>query len=626
MAFLSPQGLAVAPSLAAGILLAALPLLEHLDLPRPTATAVADGLGVSRQRAYQIRDRVETVVTGLVGATGRPPDPEPPPIGDASHVTGAVLGYLMEHPGAAHRRRRRTRYSDGFRHFILELGARHNDLEVAQFATATQIPLGTLKDWLVGGRLDTDAPDEAPNLTAATDPVTEPRIASVIAAYQNWKGDFRGFCEHVQWHLRIPFGMALNRDILEAEGIRIPKRRRGRDSAKERALRGQFETFMAGAQWVGDGSPIDVWIAGVGHTFNLELVVDAATGAFVGASIRDTEDGIAVVEAFENGVTTTGAAPLALLLDNKASNHTDEVMDALGDTMKIRATVRRPQNKAHIEGGFGLFQQTAPPLRIDSLEPRNVARGLLEIVVETWARTLNHRPRADRDDQSRVDLYLGDDFTEEQRQAAHDALKARLVKQEKARQTRRARLDPVLGATLDEAFKQLGLDDSDGHFRAALATFPINAVVEGLAIFFAKSRAGTLPDGVDARYLVGIVKNVTDEAEGMAIAEALWEQRQRFRDRALSHLDAVRERLEDDAADTLDLIRRIADHATAAHRKFDRLFWGRALADVIADEDPSERRRLFLIAARRIHATHRLNYRDRQAIVRHLAALLQPIE
>ncbi|MCP3958987.1 MAG: hypothetical protein GY719_14140 [bacterium] len=541
-------------------------------------------------------------------------------------MTREVIRYLMEHPGAAHRRSRRTRYSDAFRHFILELGGRHNDLDVAQFTQATQIPLGTLKDWLAGGRIDTDAPGEAHNLTVVADPVTETRIASVIAAYQQWEGGFRGFCEHVTWHLRIPFGIALIRDILEAEGVRIPKRRRGRQSAKEHALRGQFETFMAGAQWVGDGTPIDVWIAGEGYTFNLELVVDAATAAFVGASIRDTEDGQAVVEAYKDGVATTGEAPLALLLDNKASNHTDEVVEALDETMKIRATVRRPQNKAHIEGGFGLFQQAAPALQIDSLAPRDVARKLLEIVVETWARTLNHRPRADRDNQSRVDLYRGDDFTEEQRQAAHDALAARLAKQHKARLTRRARLDSVLGATLDDAFAELGLDDPDGHFRAALATFPITAVVEGLAIFLAKKRKGTLPDGVDARYLLGIVKNVTDEAEGMAIAEALWEQRQRFRDRAFSHLDADRERLEEDAADTLDLIRRIADRATAAHRRFDQIFWGRALADVIADEEPSERRRLFLIAARRIHATHRLNYRDRKAIVRHLAALLQPIE
>lgn len=625
MTLLSARGLVVAPTLVAGLLLAALPLLEHLDLPRPTATAIAGGLGVSRQRAYVVRERVEGAVIDLVGTTGRPAAAEPPTMLDTSQVTRDVLDHLMQHPGAAHRRTQRTRYSDGFRRFILELGERHHHLSIIQFAEAARLPVGTLKDWLAGGRLDTELPDEPRNLATVPDPVTQPRIASVIAAHRTWTGDFLSFCEHVQWHLRIPFGIALIRDLLEAEGIRIPKRRRGREAAKERALRGQFETFMAGAQWVGDGTPLDVWICGKAHRFNLELVVDAATGAFVGASIRDTEDGQAVVEAFTDGVATTGEAPIALLVDNKASNHTDEVTDALGDTMKIRATVRRPQNKAQIEGGFGLFQQASPPLRIDSLEPRAIARGVLALVVETWARTLNHRPRADRDNKSRVELYNSDEVTDEQRQAAREALAARLVKQDKARETRRARLDPVLEATLAEAFTQLGLQDPDGHFRAALATFPIGAVLEGLAIFKAKARAGTLPDDVDARYLIGIVNNLTQEAEGMAIAEALWEQRQRFRDRAFRHLDAERDRLEEGAADTLDLIRRIADRATAAHRTFDRLFWARALAELITEEEPNEHRRLFLIAARRVHATHGLKYRHRKAIVRHLAALLKPI-
>ncbi|MBW1880453.1 MAG: hypothetical protein JRI25_16925 [Deltaproteobacteria bacterium] len=540
-------------------------------------------------------------------------------------MTQQALRYLMEHPGAVHRSPQRTRYSDGFRCFVLELAEHSSDLELAELADAIEVPLGTLKDWLGGGHAHIDAPAEPPNLATAPDPVTEPRIASILHAYQHWQGDFVAFCTHVQHHLRIPFGITLIRDILQAEGVRVP-RRRGRRSAEERALRDQFETFMAGDQWVGDGSPIDVWVAGERYTFNLELMVDPATGAFVGASLRDTEDAQAVIEALEDGVATTGEAPMAVLLDNRPSNHTDDVVDALGDTMKIRATSGRAQNKAHCEGGFGLFQQMAPELRMDSLQLRDVARRVLDLVVTTWARTLNHRPRADRGGQSRVELYESANPTEEQRAAAREALVARLAKQERARKTLRARLDPVLKSTLDDAFDKLDLADPDGHFRAALATFPIAAVVAGLAIFFAKKRAGTLPDGVDARYLIGIVKNVTNEEEGMAIAEALWQERERFRDRAFALLHDTRDRLEEDAEDTLDLIRRLTDHALATNRKFDRVFWVRAIADVISDEEAAEHRRLFLITARRIHATHKVPYRDRNAIVRRLAALLRPIE
>jgi hypothetical protein len=42
----------------------------------------------------------------------------------------------------------RQHYSDGFRRFIVELHAEHAALHVEPFASAVDVPLGTLKDWL----------------------------------------------------------------------------------------------------------------------------------------------------------------------------------------------------------------------------------------------------------------------------------------------------------------------------------------------------------------------------------------------------------------------------------------------------------------------------------------------
>ena len=64
--------------------------------------------------------------------------------------------------------------------------------------------------------------------------------------------------------------------------------------------------------------------------FNLELMVDAYSGGFVGMSARDEEDSAAVTEALSDGVATTHEAPLAVLLDNRPSNHTPQVDAALG--------------------------------------------------------------------------------------------------------------------------------------------------------------------------------------------------------------------------------------------------------------------------------------------------------
>ena len=187
----------------------------------------------------------------------------------------------------------------------------------------------------------------------------------MLQAYRSWRGTFKAFCNHVQFHCRIPISRQHISDILQAHGIRIPKRRGGRP-ADASALRGAFDTFHPGAQWIGDGTELVVTINGQAYVFNLQLNVDVSSGAFVGASVRPTEDSAAVVQAFADGVATTGAPPLALLLDNKPSNHTDEVVAALGDTIKLRARPYTPTDKPHVEGAFGLFAQQTPQMNIDA--------------------------------------------------------------------------------------------------------------------------------------------------------------------------------------------------------------------------------------------------------------------
>ena len=78
----------------------------------------------------------------------------------------------------------------------------------------------------------------------------------MLYAYKAWEGDFVPLCTHVQRDLRIPFGIDRIRSILEAEGLRTPRRRRGRTP---------------------DATPATV--------VNLELMVDAASAAAVGAPL-----------------------------------------------------------------------------------------------------------------------------------------------------------------------------------------------------------------------------------------------------------------------------------------------------------------------------------------------------
>lgn len=119
-----------------------------------------------------------------------------------------------------------------------------------------------------------------------------------------------------------------------------------------------------------------------------------------------------------------------------------------------------------------------------------------------------------------------------------------------ARRTREQRCRPHVLALLDEHFTRLGLLDPQRHVRIAIAGYSLDAILAGLAIFDAKKRADTLPEGVDARYLLGIVRNVAAKAEGEHFARAMLDLRIEARDRMLAPLLVARDAIctGDDAA------------------------------------------------------------------------------
>ena len=613
----------VSPLLTTALLLAARQLLSNLGLPHPTAKKILEATGATRSRAYELKDALLDLLPTVERPAGRPRT-EPPSQMDTREITDHALCFVMQHPGSVYQKAQRRRYSDAFRRFILELREQHRQVSLEVFASAAQIPPGTLKDWLRGGSKDTDAP--ATKATAAkTDPVTSGQIQTLIEQWRLWKGDFSAFCKHVRFNLRIPYGRSLIASILEQHGERTPARRRRR-SPDEKALRRAFETFFPGAQWEGDGTPIEVQVGQQRYRFNLELMVDAHSAANVGASVREEEDSAAVVEAFDDGLQTTGAAPLCTLLDNRPSNHTAEVDGGLGSSLRMAATKGRAQNKAHVEGAFGLFFQVVPLIAVTATSPREVARQVLQLVTQTWARTLNHRPRKNRKGRSRVEIYTTETPTTEQIKQARLAFEARLRQQEQARETLRARQDPVVRETLDGAFTRLGLDDPEGNIRCAIARYPLDAVVNGIATFEGRHRAGTLPEGGDARYLLGIVKNISWQDEGLQITEALLRTRLDTQDRLLTPLRLTLDSLLQLSTDPLETLKSLVDFALDADRQLDRLFWLRAIADYIRHQPGARHSAQLRFVSQHIYATFAVPYKDRQVAVRFICSRVFPLQ
>jgi len=555
---------------------------------------------------------------------GRPRLGPPPhaPSDPRLAVAHQIVRYLQDHPGCVTGSGDRRRYSDGFRLFVLDLSATHVEIGLDELADTLCVPLPTLKDWLRGERPQVDPPENLAEVPAP-DP-TQPQIQTVLAEWASWEGGFKPFCKHIQHNFRIPFGHEILSQILQIHGVRHPRRRDGR-SPDEIALRNSFDSFFPNAQWVGDGKQISVRVGTQAFVFNLELHVDACSAALVGAHLSATEDAKAVVASFQDGVATTGSAPIADLLDNKPSNHSKPVQDALGDTLLIRATTGRGQNKAHVEGTFGLFEQVVPPLGLDLTSPQDIAFQLVDLVVTTWARTLNHRPRKSRGGLTRVQLHLDHAPTPEEIAAAKAALQERMRKQELARQTLAARQDQRSREFVHAALARLGLQDPDGHLLTAIARYPLEAIVEGVATFCGKKSARTLPANVDGRYLLGIVRNLAQQREGLAIADALLEHRLLLRDASLARLNDHKAKLLDERADE-EILKDFLDHALQSGPSIDRLFWLSASADLLATVDePHRQRHLLRLASRRIHAAFEIPHKERLRATRFLFAKVLPV-
>jgi len=653
------------------VLLVAIDILKNLGLPHSKAAAVLEATGATRTQAYAWADRLTALLPTLVRPPGRPPvEPTQATDGGAvrlANVATDTLRYLYDHPGAARHAGQRLQPSSGFKRHVVELCARHREQSTEKLAAALGLSASTLREWLRKADVDIDVdidtrgttpgtpepePDPEPETAAEPGTTAEPGTAAepgrpepetatakavresseqelqlVLDQYRSWEGSFSAFCEHVATHHAVCLGRTAIASVLEQAGVRRPAKRPGR-SPDEHALRHSFVTFFPGAQWTADGTEVTAVVDGQRYVFNLQLSVDTYSAAAVGIDVRDHEDAAAVIASFDEGTSTTGSPPIAFLLDNKACNFTSEVDAATGDTLCIPATLGRPQNKAHVEGCFGLFSQQVPALVLGNVnDPKELARQLIELVVRTFFNTLNMRPRTSRGGRSRIALYTSAVPTAEQVEHAKAALQARLDKQRKSRRTLRERLDPNTRTAVAAAFGRFKFDDPTGNTLDACAGYPLRDVLDGIAIFQAKQNSARLPVDLDlpSRYLLGIISNRSADREAMALAEALWDERIRARERIFARIETQRDTILSNSDSLQGALASFVEHAFAADLKIERHWWLTSAAEQINKQPGNARRKLFLHTARRIQSCYDVPARDREAASCLLAEAILPV-
>jgi len=599
-----------------------------------------EGIGAGRSQAYLMRSRLLDLVSSQFRGPGRP---ESPPTEERSlmPVLEACCDYTARHPGAVSVGKARSRYSSGYRRFVVELagpGGLAEGLSLADLSRATRVPKGTLQNWLcpppgrgrdVPSPEGSDGPGESPpseGLSGDPEPERDPKVSDTVrdahlrqifALWEEWQGALGDFCRMVRDEYRLDYSRTFIGDALQAAGLRNRERRK---TGPAPWSQGTYRSYFPGAQWLGDGTSIAVRFLNRVFVFNVEVLLDVASNALVGLKISDAEDEEALRQAYEAGITTAGTPPIAATLDNRPSNHSPGAAEALGDTMVLRSAPGRPESKAPIEGAFGLFRQAVPPLVFEGESQRELARDFLEAVLVAWARGRNGRPRRRLGGLSPVEAYRTTAPTQEEVDRAVQELRERQRRQEEALRTSNARRDPARLSLLSQGLADLGIPDPKGTLATRLARYSRESITYGVAAFRTKRDLGTLPPGADAGlYLGGIIRNNHEKRELRQFSDHLLEQRLRLRDFSLEPLNRRAESLRARFS-PFELPQVYVDQALEAEFDIDFRFWAGAAARALAALPAEDRSPMYRHLCRFVAATFRVPKERRTDLVDRLAS------
>ena len=595
------------PVVEAALCLVALPILKRLGLGGDVSgRAAVERLGVARSHAYEVAKSLPSRLIGSEHASaGREADHEL----ERLRIRVAVLEYRIDHPGSWVTGGR-TVYAAALRDFVLDLAQRHavgTKMTQADFAAACDIPLPTLKDWRAGEVVQLDLPlsassstSEEPEPAAETaESVAKPGAADrtleteptcsltqtpsndgvrfslemcrILREWERWQGSFAGFVAHLR-DLGLRYGKTWLMGLLYLAAARKLLRR----PPPQPQARGSTFRPLPGLQWTSDGKQFDVVVDGETYTITWQPMVDVGSAAFVGSAVRPEEDTAGVLKSLNDGIETTGASPAALLVDNKACNKSAALEEGLpADTFLMHSTVGRAQNKATVEGSFGLFAQDLGPVvaAVDTSTPERVAQTVGEAVVRAYAQGRNQKPR--RDGQTRREIYL--DTLRPPEKVAADIERLRAIKERiDTREAREAaRRDPRVMAAIEQACRRFAFFD-DGDIAVSLRDLPLAAIESATAIYAAKLDAGSLPLDVGLRYFAGIARNWHTEFELRRFEDHLVDVLRHRDDVVLVHLEDKA-----NALNTRDLSERllaiIGELLATEHHPAAQSFWRRRL-------------------------------------------------
>jgi len=517
-----PPNLLEHKTLMIAILLLARRIADALkvDLDTPVAE-ICRAVGASRPSVYEQMGRVLARIHGLAEIRpGRPIGSGDSAEGDREgslRLTVEVLSYLLDHPGSVLPQRGRTWYSPAFQRFILTRKDRWQGT-LEGFAEAVHVPLETLRDWLRQDQPQAMVEPEPKQRPAV--PVDSSELVHLIATeWQSWDGPTRAFLGHAARSFRI--SPAQVKRVLIILGVISPRRRR------RFRYRGETHPLSPGTMLVTDGKRVNVDLTDSGERIhvNWQAMVDQTTACDTAAVLSNEECAAGVAEAYQRSlVTLGGVVPEALLHDNKPCYDDASLKQTIRDcgTTMIPATPSRAENKAVVEGAFGLFEQRVGAIRLDDSNRDSLIHSAIEEVLRAYTAATNSVPRVELDGQSRVGA-LQDSCPSYEQQQRDLAFLANLKAEHESSQRWQRPPDPTSLALLDGVFERLDLLDKDPKrsLRLYLARYQPAAIRRAAAIVSAKLFRSAIDRRWAHRYLVKVIQTQQDELDLERAAQEL---------------------------------------------------------------------------------------------------------
>lgn len=206
-----------------------------------------------------------------------------------------------------------------------------------------------------------------------------------------------------------------------------------------------------------DGSEFKVIMGEEAHKFNVELAVDVKSFHHDAHSITDTEISEGVIEVVEKRKALWGP-PLGVLIDCGKANLSAAAIEYFQENNIewVPLGPGNPKRNGTDEGAFSQMKKVIGPIILDTTSPRNLARSMLNKIIEVYITMRNRIPRIG--ESLTPDQAIARKMTGEERQLYRERYQARQRKSEAPeRQIKRDRIDWIISYH-DLEVDQYGLD------------------------------------------------------------------------------------------------------------------------------------------------------------------------